>query len=122
MQLTRVKVQYKRTVIESREKMDAMRRKLGNSIKKSEPFVEIWRKARQVSDSQNGSYTLYMQNYIIGASLSEPHINGTAVCELYIIMVRRSREIYFHMILWTYARNIPIRILMPGLQAVYTPF
>ena len=31
---------------------------------------------------------------IIGASLSEPHINGTAVRELYIIMVRRSREIY----------------------------
>lgn len=57
MQLTRVKVQYKRTVIESREKMDTMRRKLGNSIKKSEPFVEIWRKARQVSDSQNESYT-----------------------------------------------------------------
>ena len=55
MQLTRVKVQYKRTVIESREKMDAMRRKLGNSIKKSEPFVDIWRKARQVSDSQNES-------------------------------------------------------------------
>ena len=32
--------------------------------------------------------------HIIGASLSEPHINGTAVRELYIIMVRRSREIY----------------------------
>ena len=31
---------------------------------------------------------------LIGASLSEPHINGTAVRELYIIMVRRSREIY----------------------------
>lgn len=51
MQLTRVKVQYRRTVTESREKMDALRRKLGNSIKKSEPFVDIWRKARQVSGS-----------------------------------------------------------------------
>ena len=30
---------------------------------------------------------------IIGASLSEPHINGTAMREFYI-MVRRSREIY----------------------------
>ena len=30
---------------------------------------------------------------IIGASLSEPHINGTAMRKLYI-MVRRSREIY----------------------------
>ena len=33
---------------------------------------------------------------IIGASLSEPHINGTAMRELYIYMVRRSREIYTH--------------------------
>ena len=36
------------------------------------------------------------QEYIIGASLSEPHINGTAMREFYIIiiiiiMVRRSR-------------------------------
>ena len=55
MQLTRVKVQYRRTVNESREKMDTLRKKLGSHIKKSEPFVEIWRKARQVSASENGS-------------------------------------------------------------------
>ena len=58
---------------------------------------------------------------IIGASPSEPHINGIAVREFYI-MICRSHEIYFHMALWTEARNIPIRILMPGLRAVYTPF
>ncbi len=63
MQLTRVKVQYRRTVNESREKMDALRRKLGNNIKKSEPFVEIWRKARQVSASDNGGYTLSFDYY-----------------------------------------------------------
>ena len=34
--------------------------------------------------------------FIFGASLSEPHINGTSVHEFYIIiiMVHRSREIY----------------------------
>ena len=35
--------------------------------------------------------------YITGASLNEPHINSTAVCELHIYniyLVRRSREIY----------------------------
>ena len=43
-------------------------------------------------------YTTERNAIIIGASLSEPHINGTAVRELYIIiiMVCRSREIYAH--------------------------
>ena len=42
-----------------------------------------------------------IHTYFIWANLSEPHINGTAVCELYIytyiiiIMVRRSREIVY---------------------------
>ena len=60
MQLTRAKAQYRRTVNESREKMDTLRKKLGSHIKKSEPFVEIWRKARQVSASVNGSYTVLL--------------------------------------------------------------
>ena len=58
MQLTRAKAQYRRTVNESREKMETLRRKLGSHIKKSEPFVEIWRKARQVSASESASYAL----------------------------------------------------------------
>ena len=49
MQLTKVKVQYKRTVNEAHKKLEYLRKRLGNNIKKSEPFVEIWRKARQVS-------------------------------------------------------------------------
>ena len=49
MQLTRVKAKYKRILNEAREKLDTMRKKLGSNIRKSEPFIEIWRKARQVS-------------------------------------------------------------------------
>ena len=56
---------------------------------------------------------IYGQNsrrspYIIGASLSEPHINGTAMREFYIIiiiiiiMVRRSREIIYPVMLYGY--------------------
>ena len=41
----------------------------------------------------------YIMFIIIGASLSEPHINGTAMREFYIIiiiiMVRPSREIIY---------------------------
>lgn len=43
---------------EAREKLDAMRRRLGNHIKKSEPFIEIWRKARQVSEGWSGLATV----------------------------------------------------------------
>ena len=69
MQLTRVKVQYRRTVNVSREKMDALRKKLGSHIKKSEPFVDIWRKARQVSASGNGRDSI---------SLLHEHVNMCA--------------------------------------------
>ena len=55
----------------------------------------------QISTTLNClSHCTFVPKLIIGASLSEPNINGTAVRELYIyiyiiiIMVRRSREIY----------------------------
>ena len=45
---------------------------------------------------------------IFGASLSEPHINGTAVREFYIIiiiMVRRSRKIIYPVMLYGHKRE-----------------
>ena len=46
-----------------------------------------------------------MHTLFIGASLSEPHINGTAVRELYI-MVRPSREIISPAWLYGHKRDI----------------
>lgn len=59
IELTKVKVQYKRTVNEAHKKLEYLRKKLGSNIRKSEPFIEIWRKARQVSSC--GKMILYQR-------------------------------------------------------------
>ena len=48
LQLSQTRVLYRRTVVESKQKLEGMRRKLHTHLQKSQPFVEIWKKAREV--------------------------------------------------------------------------
>ena len=49
MQLTRSKHLYQQVLVDGKLHVDMLRRKLHSHIVKSEPFIDIWRKARQVS-------------------------------------------------------------------------
>lgn len=49
MQLTRTKHHYQQVLVDGKMHVDMLRRKLQSHIVKSEPFIDIWRKARQVS-------------------------------------------------------------------------
>lgn len=48
VQLTRTKQLYHQVLIEGKTRVDVLRKRLHSHILKSEPFVEIWRRARQV--------------------------------------------------------------------------
>lgn len=49
LQLTRTRGQYRRALLEGRERVDGLLRKLHSHIVKSEPFVNMCRKVKQVS-------------------------------------------------------------------------
>lgn len=48
VQLTKMKHLYQQVLVEGKTRVDMLRKKLHSHIVKSEPFVEIWRRARQV--------------------------------------------------------------------------
>lgn len=48
LKLMQAREAYRRTVAEGRQRMETLRKKLQSHITKSEPFVEVWRRARQV--------------------------------------------------------------------------
>ncbi len=48
LKLTRTKQLYQRTLEEYRQRLEATRLRLNTHIVKSEPFVDVWRRARQV--------------------------------------------------------------------------
>jgi hypothetical protein len=60
--------------------------------------------------------------HIIGANLSEPHINGTSLLALYICMVRPSREIYAQHGSMDVSAKYSIAPCLAGPRAVYTLF
>lgn len=69
IQLTRTKELHKKTLVECRMHVDSLSRKLSTHIKKSEPFIEVWRKARQVSEETELTYMLHILSlkvYICG--------------------------------------------------------
>lgn len=49
VQLIRKREEYQKVLIEGRRCVDLMRKKLHSHIVKSEPFIALWRKSRQVS-------------------------------------------------------------------------
>lgn len=48
IQLTRTKKFYQQVLLDGKLHVDMLRKKLHSHIVKSEPFIEVWRKARQV--------------------------------------------------------------------------
>ncbi len=48
IQLTRTKHFYQQVLVDGKRHVDVLRRKLHSHIVKSDPFIEIWRQARQV--------------------------------------------------------------------------
>lgn len=51
VQLTRTKHLYQQVLVDGKLRVDMLRKKLHSNIVKSEPFIEIWRKARKVGAS-----------------------------------------------------------------------
>ena len=48
LQLSQAQARYKLVLAESKQKLGILKQKLNTHIQKSLPFVEIWRKAREV--------------------------------------------------------------------------
>lgn len=48
VQLTRSKHLYRQVLLDGKYRIDLLRKKLHSHVVKSEPFIEAWRKARQV--------------------------------------------------------------------------
>lgn len=59
MQLTRTKQLYQQVLVDGRSQVEMLRRKLQSHIVKSEPFIDIWRRARQVQDMSNKAAARY---------------------------------------------------------------
>lgn len=51
LRLSNARAAYRRTYEECKVRLEETRRRLGASIPKSQPFIEVWRRARQVQDS-----------------------------------------------------------------------
>lgn len=49
LQLSRTKASYRRTLVECKAHLEETRRRLGACIPKSQPFIDVWRRARQVT-------------------------------------------------------------------------
>lgn len=49
IQLGRERALYRQTMAECKASLEETRRRLGTCIPKSEPFIDVWRRARQVS-------------------------------------------------------------------------
>lgn len=48
LQLGRERALYRQTLAECKAHLEETKRRLGASIPKSEPFIDVWRRARQV--------------------------------------------------------------------------
>lgn len=62
LQLSQAQAHYKLVLAESKQKLGILKQKLNTHIQKSLPFVEIWRKAREVgtvSDTASPEGTTY---------------------------------------------------------------
>ena len=53
IQLTQYRLQYKRVLSEAQARLDQLRKRLNSHIVKSEPFIDVWRKARLVQEESN---------------------------------------------------------------------
>ena len=57
IQLTRTKKFYQQVLVDGKLHVDMLRKKLHSHIVKSEPFIEVWRKARQVGEQTQLVYS-----------------------------------------------------------------
>jgi hypothetical protein len=53
LQLSSVRASFRKTLGECKLRLEETRKRLGSCIPKSQPFIEVWRKARQVQEESN---------------------------------------------------------------------
>lgn len=59
LQLGRERALYRQTLVECKAHLEETRRRLGACITKSEPFIDVWRRARQVEQLSHRYYDRY---------------------------------------------------------------
>jgi chromosome segregation ATPase len=59
LQLSSARASFRKTLGECKLRLEETRKRLGSCIPKSQPFIEVWRKARQVQEESNRAAAMF---------------------------------------------------------------